>query len=62
MQEALSTANWEQRRLTVSAGVAGLTASCADPQQLLYRADEALYQAKAQGKNCAVGAGELLSM
>lgn len=53
--------------LTISIGVAGLTAAAADEtggvDQILRRADEALYQAKRQGRNCVVvvqGEGETL--
>ncbi|MDP9040197.1 MAG: sensor domain-containing diguanylate cyclase [Acidobacteriota bacterium] len=59
MQEALAAAPWTGRAVTVSIGVAGLMPWCADPAQLVARADEALYRAKANGKNCAVGAHEL---
>ena len=60
MQEALAAAKWDRRRVTVSVGVADLTGRCVDPPHLVERADEALYAAKARGKNCAVGARELV--
>ena len=60
-QHALASSNWQHRRVTVSIGVAGLTPWYADPAHLVMRADEALYSAKARGKNCAVGASELVA-
>jgi diguanylate cyclase (GGDEF)-like protein len=41
-------------RVTVSVGMATLTACDRDFGDLLRRADQALYQAKAQGRNCVV--------
>ncbi len=48
------------QRVTLSIGVACLRADQPDssPAQLLAQADEALYQAKAQGRNRAVGLGQ----
>lgn len=43
-------------RVTVSAGVATMTAADASAEAALYRADDALYQAKAQGRNRVVAA------
>lgn len=46
-----------QRRITVSIGVALVDARDASPQALLDRADEALYQAKREGRNRCCVAG-----
>ncbi len=59
LQRALAAAGWTHRAVTLSLGVAGLMPWCANPAQLVGRADEALYSAKARGKNCAVSAREL---
>jgi diguanylate cyclase (GGDEF)-like protein len=40
-----------QVRVTISAGVAGLTAKTKTPEDLLHLADEALYKAKKNGRN-----------
>lgn len=41
-----------KRRLTVSVGVASFPVHAQYPEQLIERADEALYQAKEAGRNC----------
>jgi two-component system cell cycle response regulator len=49
-------------RVTTSAGVASLAASDADGQSLVARADVALYEAKAKGRNRALAAGARLAL
>jgi diguanylate cyclase (GGDEF)-like protein len=51
----------EQVRVTVSIGVAGATLSMASFEALRKRADEALYEAKASGRNCVVRAPQEVS-
>jgi diguanylate cyclase (GGDEF)-like protein len=57
LRDALSASgvDWEGRRLTfeISVGVASLAGSDT-VDELLARADEALYEAKRQGRNCVV--------
>jgi diguanylate cyclase (GGDEF)-like protein len=60
LQEALAASNRDRRRVTLSVGAAALTPWCGEPAHLVRRADEALYAAKARGKNCAVGASQLV--
>lgn len=52
--------SWEHHEhpLTASFGVAALDDAAADGAVLIRRADEALYDAKAQGRNCVVVAGQ----
>ena len=41
--------------ITISVGVALRPAACQDkPEELIFRADQALYRAKEQGKHCVV--------
>jgi len=58
MREALRsstvTVDHDQVRVTASFGVAMLRADDKEPEQLLRRADEALYAAKAAGRDCVV--------
>jgi diguanylate cyclase (GGDEF)-like protein/PAS domain S-box-containing protein len=49
---AVACAAWERRPITVSIGVSFLSASAADPEALVARADHALYCSKRHGKNC----------
>lgn len=49
---------WEQRAVTASFGVATRTSETETSQTLIARADEALYTAKARGRNCVVHADE----
>ena len=57
LRYALAHATWEHRPVTVSMGVAGLTPACVDGSHLVAMADQALYRAKRQGKDCFVGSG-----
>ena len=41
--------------VTVSVGIATCDAQCRDYDAMFHRADQRLYQAKAQGRNCVVG-------
>jgi diguanylate cyclase (GGDEF)-like protein len=50
---------WPNRPITASFGVATLTAAMPDARTLIRTADEALYQAKANGRNCVVDAPSL---
>lgn len=50
---AVAAANWTLRPITVSVGVAVATGA-EDGATLVERADQALYQAKRQGRNCVV--------
>ncbi|MBV9470207.1 MAG: sensor domain-containing diguanylate cyclase, partial [Abitibacteriaceae bacterium] len=64
--EALATAErirtsieqmaWPQRAITVSIGACTHTASIQSKAELVAAADQALYRAKAQGRNCVVSA------
>lgn len=49
---AVAAELWELRQITISLGVAANTSATTTPQQILERADVALYQAKADGRNC----------
>ncbi len=42
----------ETLRLTICLGIAIYPISASNPKQLIERADEAMYEAKAKGKNC----------
>jgi diguanylate cyclase (GGDEF)-like protein len=59
LKKALANAPWEHTAVTVSMGAAGLTPACVDGSHLVAMADQALYRAKRQGKDCFVGAGDL---
>jgi diguanylate cyclase (GGDEF)-like protein len=41
--------------VTVSVGIASCDAQCRDYDAMFHRADQRLYQAKAEGRNCVVG-------
>ena len=51
MRDAVAGSRGFQRTLTISAGVATLGSCGIDPEQLVLRADQALYQAKGEGRN-----------
>ena len=51
--------NEEPTSITASIGVAGMTDETTDEQQLVERADAALYQAKQEGRNKVVSAAEM---
>jgi diguanylate cyclase (GGDEF)-like protein len=50
---AIAGAQWELRAVTVSIGVA-ITTRADDNASLVERADQALYEAKRQGRNCVI--------
>ena len=50
--DAVSSEIWDLRRITVSVGVATLDATTQTPSALVNAADQALYQAKGDGKKC----------
>jgi diguanylate cyclase (GGDEF)-like protein/PAS domain S-box-containing protein len=51
LRKVVEESAWELRTVTISIGVAGLWASCADTTSLVQQADEALYRAKRGGRN-----------
>jgi diguanylate cyclase (GGDEF)-like protein len=51
-REAVEACTGFRRPLTVSAGVAATQGEASDPERLVLRADEALYRAKHDGRNC----------
>ncbi|HLJ53742.1 MAG TPA: diguanylate cyclase [Chthonomonadaceae bacterium] len=56
---AVAAADWPHRNVTISAGVATLDDTTVAAAQLVEKADVALFQAKAAGRNCALHAGSL---
>jgi diguanylate cyclase (GGDEF)-like protein len=58
LRQALSDTAWEHHPVTVSMGVAGLTPECLNGSHLVAMADEALYRAKRNGKDCFVASGD----
>jgi diguanylate cyclase (GGDEF)-like protein/PAS domain S-box-containing protein len=54
LRKAVETADWTFRPVTASFGVASYSVSAADPADLVWRADQALYEAKANGRNRVV--------
>jgi diguanylate cyclase (GGDEF)-like protein len=61
LQKALADAAWEHAPVTVSMGVAGMSAACVDGSHLVAMADQALYRAKRMGKDRFVSAGDVES-
>lgn len=51
---SIASAEWKYRAVTVSIGAAASTGGLPNTAALVRRADLALYEAKAQGRNCAV--------
>jgi diguanylate cyclase (GGDEF)-like protein len=51
IRSAVAEYHWPQGRLTISLGVASLTSEMAKVEDLVQAADQALYQAKAGGRN-----------
>ncbi|RKR07658.1 PAS domain S-box-containing protein/diguanylate cyclase (GGDEF)-like protein [Kushneria sinocarnis] len=58
LREALHAASWPVDRVTASFGVAQYDAAAMTPKTLLARADEALYAAKAAGRDRVMRAGQ----
>jgi diguanylate cyclase (GGDEF)-like protein/PAS domain S-box-containing protein len=58
IREAVETATWTNRPVTVSVGAATLWQPAADDVALLAAADQALYEAKRGGRNRVAGARE----
>lgn len=54
-RQAIAGHRWKHQPVTVSAGVATLDAAMATQRELVARADQALYAAKANGRNQTVG-------
>jgi diguanylate cyclase (GGDEF)-like protein len=52
IREAVQGSGGFRRRLTISAGVAATRGEDCEAESLVERADEALYQAKSDGRNC----------
>ncbi|MBI5936663.1 MAG: GGDEF domain-containing protein [Betaproteobacteria bacterium] len=55
-RQGIEATVWPNRPITISIGVATFRADVASPDYLLKLADEALYQAKGNGRNCVVRA------
>lgn len=55
---AIAEADWPNRPVTASLGVASMTLTTPDTADLIRRADEALYESKANGRNCVTMSGE----
>jgi diguanylate cyclase (GGDEF)-like protein len=55
--EQVKVPGMERPRLTVSVGIATVSDGESTPAALIDRADRALYQAKAAGRNCVRAAG-----
>ncbi len=53
LRRAVEKADWKERAITVSIGIATIQAATADTSELISEADKALYEAKQQGRNCA---------
>ncbi len=51
LRKSIETAQWTQRKVTVSAGASTLIGSAMSAEELLIEADQALYQAKRMGRN-----------
>jgi diguanylate cyclase (GGDEF)-like protein len=56
IRAAIAGAQWKLRAVTVSIGVA-VTTHTDDNPSLVERADQALYEAKRQGRNCVIHLG-----
>ena len=52
IRRALNNAAWAKRSITASFGIAALTGATQQPQDLVVKADAAMYQAKANGRDC----------
>jgi diguanylate cyclase (GGDEF)-like protein/PAS domain S-box-containing protein len=60
IRHAIETAKWVERPVTASFGVATITNGSEDVDELVQRADLALYEAKRKGRNCVVVGSERL--
>ena len=56
MRAAIETATWDNRPITASFGVAELTLGVDSVDELIHRADEALYRSKDHGRNTVTSA------
>ncbi|MHB8635944.1 MAG: sensor domain-containing diguanylate cyclase [Fimbriimonadaceae bacterium] len=52
IRRAIAEAEWPNRPVTASLGVASLTLTTPDTADIIRRSDEALYESKASGRNC----------
>jgi diguanylate cyclase (GGDEF)-like protein len=59
LQKALAAAPWEHYPVTVSMGIAGMTAACVDGAHMVAIADQGLYRAKRMGKDRFVSSGDV---
>jgi diguanylate cyclase (GGDEF)-like protein len=59
LREIMHATEWPNRACTASIGVASLTPDMEDPATLIEYADNALYRAKEQGRDCVVHASEM---
>ncbi|OQW76052.1 MAG: hypothetical protein BVN35_07025 [Proteobacteria bacterium ST_bin11] len=60
LREALESASWSDRALTVSMGIASLSPTITNTSDLLKLADQALYSSKNNGRNRVTHANELI--
>jgi len=59
MRALIADCEFPKSKVTASFGVATLEGSCRDPEDLIQRADQALYLSKSRGRNCVSCANEL---
>ena len=57
IQEMAIILRRQKTTITVSIGVAEFGIDAGDEEALIFKADKALYQAKAKGRNRVIGAG-----
>ena len=58
---AVEQGAWEQRAITISAGVASMRLETENPAMLIKEADQALYVSKGCGRNCVTHHGMLMN-